>query len=603
MNARRCHGLAVPTAALLLACGGAEAPLDPTDAGTGPRADAGVADTGTVDAGGTDAGARPVDPASASFLLDEAAGPKDLWPGHPVTTCLLARARDASAEALQAQGLADEAADAIVTFRARGLATLDALDAIPFVGPLAFAALAQEARARCGCEGAACGEDPRPAQLAELDGLIAYLGTTQGNALDLDVDPDALFARVLAAIERGAGTERAFLHALRLVMLAFPNGHAGVFGEPGRAPFAAQSRWGVCARPHPRGFVVTHAGAGNPLGLTAGDLVTDVDGRTGDALVTWLLEQPAVSAMPASESARVHLAAQMLFGTLRPGATLAIEDPAGAARDVFVDQATPAAAGAFCRDPFAREVVEDVYVTLRADGVAVLRLPNLVPRDIPPPTTAAGFLPYMQILVDRLSLALDGVRDDAVAVVWDMRANAGGISPVGFAIVQGFLSTRAAPLSNCEARQAGTDQFFPGGGNYEISPGGEVRFDGLVLDVGQAFEVDVPSAVLVDGLSLSAADYFALATRRQTDAWLVGAPTAGGFGSSNLRQSVGGYDVFSDALRCIDASGQPLEGRGVPVDLPVDYAPEDLTQGIDTVLEAAVTEILACGNRDCAPSD
>jgi hypothetical protein len=44
-----------------------------------------------------------------------------------------------------------------------------------------------------------------------------------------------------------------------------------------------------------------------------------------------------------------------------------------------------------------------------------------------------------------------------------------------------------------------------------------------------------------------------------------------------------------DVNRCVDAdTNEPLEGTAVEPDLPLEYDPEDLAAGVDTLLEAAV---------------
>ncbi|MEM9187991.1 MAG: S41 family peptidase [Myxococcota bacterium] len=598
----RIYQIATAMLVLLAACG---------DDGSSPSVDAMVADADFGDADGSlrdatpDADLPPEERPSASFLIDPEASEKAYWPGHPLTECILLLANTSAEAELVDLGLSLEAAAAIVSLRGDGFSELDQLDEVPHTGHRAIEALTSHAEsiAECRCEGAACGTDPRPAQRTELNDTITFLIESQGNAIDLGVDDAALRQQVDAILARGAGTPVAFAYALRAVALTFPNGHAGIFEQTGRFPFAALSPWQVCARPHPEGFVLTYTADDNPLGLSVGEMILAVDGRRGNELIQWLTEQPASSTTPPSESGIAHVASQMLFATLRPGATLTIRTHDGTERERFVDQPTPTDPGTFCRDAFARDLTEDVYVTTRGDGVVVLRLPNLIPEGEPTPTTDVEVLAYMQVLVDRIRTAFADVRADATGVIWDLRANAGGISPVGFSIVQGFQSTRAGDLSNCEARIRGTENFIPGGGDYSIAPGGTVTFDGRTLEVGDAFEVDVPTAVIVDGLAVSAADYFALATRRQSDALLVGAPTVGGYGASTLNRPIGDWSLVSDSLRCVDRDGIPLEGYGVEVDLAVDYDPADLAAGRDTVLEEAAAALLRCGGNDCAPPD
>ena len=129
----------------------------------------------------------------------------------------------------------------------------------------------------------------------------------------------------------------------------------------------------------------------------------------------------------------------------------------------------------------------------------------------------------IQQMMDAVRTEFDTVKS-APAIVWDARANYGGITPVGLAITDGMPSARATQLSYCTARIGGTDppefdtQRYA---EYQITPGGVFAYTGKV-------------AVIIDGLDYSAADYFALAIRSATDTKLVGSPTAGAYGGSGI---------------------------------------------------------------------
>ena len=54
-----------------------------------------------------------------------------------------------------------------------------------------------------------------------------------------------------------------------------------------------------------------------------------------------------------------------------------------------------------------------------------------------------------------------------------------------------------------------------------------------------------------------------------------------------------GRGIEAYLSRCSDTNGAPLEDRSVQPDLIVEYEPADLAAGIDTVLEAVATALLA----------
>jgi len=227
----------------------------------------------------------------------------------------------------------------------------------------------------------------------------------------------------------------------------------------------------------------------------------------------------------------------------------------------------------------------DFTMTVGDDGVAVIRLPSFLPNSVapPPPDIESEddprILAYLEAVEAVYLDAFDRVKD-APAIIWDARANQGGVSPAALSIVNGMPGARAMELSYCEARIPGSDpvELHDGRtGAYSVEPGGPFAYDGKV-------------AVLVDGSAVSAGDYFALAVKRATDVPLVGTPTAGGYGTPGPTHRFGqDWSITTDLLRCADADGNPLEGNGVAPDVVVEYDPADLARGVDTVLERAVS--------------
>lgn len=166
-----------------------------------------------------------------------------------------------------------------------------------------------------------------------------------------------------------------------------------------------------------------------------------------------------------------------------------------------------------------------------------------------------------------------------------MRSNFGGATPEALAIAAGMPGAREMEIAACTTRIAGTSppRYAPTGPDYELTP-------------GSAFDFDGPAAVLVDGRSFSAEDYFARAAKIGTDAVIVGTPTSGAYGGSGATFAIEADTPLMasyDPTRCNDSDGEPLETRGVQPDVPVEYDPEDLAEGRDTVLEAAAAELRA----------
>jgi hypothetical protein len=410
----------------------------------------------------------------------------------------------------------------------------------------------------------------------------------------IDVDLDALRLGIDERLQFDPGTDdQALLRALWFAGSSLRNGHSGVYrtdvscSELGGADVGA-SAFGWCAAPAGDGFVVQSAAVANPgPALVAGDHIVAVNGLRGVALVDFLLDQPLCGSTPTHAAGRQDTAAAALFSVLRPGDVLEVEGADGP-RTVTLTEADerPLASCRDFRTPF-------LTTTVRDDNVAVLRLTRFI--------LFEGEEGYVRVVTNEdaeqlignmigiIRAALDDLPDTVRGVVWDARGNIGGASPVGFAIAAGMRGHRDVHIADCTSRVAGTDpiEYFVGGPFYTVPAD-----DRLV--------VDLPAAVLIDGLAVSAADYFARAVKLATDVPIFGRAPVGGYGGGGLGEplpSAPNLYIAYDPFRCNDDSGAPLETNPTAPDFLLDQDPADTRAGIDTVLEAAVAHVL----DDAAP--
>lgn len=404
----------------------------------------------------------------------------------------------------------------------------------------------------------------------------------------VDYDPDRLSTEARQIIRDGQASDASFVSALRHAMLESHIGHATFYEATSYTCTAIDgagdggaSRYGACAVPHRDGVLISVAEDGNALGLSPGDLVTAVDGVGGDALFDWSLNRPVCSGGAASEQARLEEAARSFFAALPVGAQLTVRAPDGVERTVEVP-APSALDWLYCRDALGRDTNHVARAELRDDGVAVIHLPGFVPLGGFDPNTDPWA--QMEALEDDILAEFDSVKDDATAIIWDVRGNIGGASPVGFTIAGGMPGATEVAIARCTTRIPNTQppEYNHAGPDYDLTINDKFAFDG-------------PVAVLTDGRTISAGDYFARAVALGTDAVLVGTPTSGAYGGSGATFPIAGelglvaaYDPF----RCNDALGDPLETRGVEPHHTVEYDPMDLAAGVDTVLEHAAAELL-----------
>ena len=417
---------------------------------------------------------------------------------------------------------------------------------------------------------------------SELEAFATALRQTSGWVDDLPVDVAALAAAARSIVFHGAEEDGVMFRAARRVLVGFPIGHAGLdaglrCGKPD-APMSELSTLGVCAHPYQDHFVVTHAEATNPLKLAPGDRVTAVDGLRGKALVEELYLRTICAGSTATEGAKHAQVAASLFGALAPGVTLTVVSPSGATRTVKLEK--PGTGGLWCRYRGAPAAPPVIAATLRPDGVGVIRLTGFTPAGGFKGKTMPELLAEIEAFKKELAVEFAKVKQ-AKGLIWDVRGNTGGATPVGLAIVGGFPGVRTTKIAHCDSR-------IP----YSEPPafyGGESAFD-YVVAPDPLFAFTGKVAVLVDGLAVSAADYFLRAVAEATNVPRVGAAPAGGFGGGVVTIEVSRDPALyaaSDTARCVDADGKALEGRAVVPTHPLEYRPADLAAGVDTLLEAA----------------
>jgi hypothetical protein len=451
-------------------------------------------------------------------------------------------------------------------------------------------------RDACG-ETVACGpcvdEEDLDVLLAPVRALIEVFETYSYMSDIVTIDLNAIIDEATTLLFDSPDTDVALLTAMARGMRAFRNGHSG-FYLASQSCFAAGgafqgwSRYGVCASPKGDDFVVTHQpGASNPLGLEPGDRVLALNGISGEPLIEHILDAPLCGNGAGNFDVMHDHAASSLFAILKPGDVLEVRRQTGALQEIVVGE--PTAGAANCRYPAGPTTTPMISATLRDDGVAVMRLTRFTLFEGEP-----GYLPVVteadanQLIANMTAQIHDvflSVAGDAIGMIWDVRGNIGGASRVGFAIASGMPGATATPLARCTTRIPGSipvayNAFGP---DYDIAPDAEFAFAG-------------PVAILTDGQSISAADYFALAAKESTSARLFGRKTAGAYGGGGAGLIVDeerGYYVAYDPYRCNDLAGDALETRSVEPHVLVDYEPDDLAIGVDTVEEAAAAWILS----------
>lgn len=438
-------------------------------------------------------------------------------------------------------------------------------------------------------------DEETDALLGAADEALALLLDSSYMQDVIDLDPIALLNLARFRVQHTDGPPAlAELAGARAVVQGFRNGHSGLFRtdvacrDLGAADLGETS-YGVCAAPADDGFVITHQpGAANPLGLAVGERVVGWNGHRGASLVDAILAEPICGNVPGHDDGRLDHAAAALFSVVRAGDVLDVEGVDGAAR--VVEVGATEVPWTQCRFPAGPNALPWIEASLRDDGILVVALRRFYllagEEGYVDVQTVADAEELIDNMIAQAAAVVADAADGARAVIWDARGNLGGASPVGFAIVAGMQGAVPTPIARCTTRIEGTDPvaYQALGPDYDIVPDDRVR-------------VDLPAALLIDGMAISAADYFARATALAAPAVRIfGRPSAGAYGGGGLGTTLASAPniyVAYDPYRCNDVDGTPLETIPTVPDERVNLDPADLAAGVDTVLERAATHLLA----------
>ena len=201
-----------------------------------------------------------------------------------------------------------------------------------------------------------------------------------------------------------------------------------------------------------------------------------------------------------------------------------------------------------------REEISPVTVTfdLVVDGIARVRIVR-----------------FAQTTHDNLKKVLERVRDLGVdGLVLDLRNNPGGVLPGVVDVASEFLEDGLVL--------------------YEINADGE-RTDWEVRSGGEG--VTLPMVVLVNQGSASGSEVVAGALQDHGRATVVGATTFGKGVVDSLFELDDGSGLFVTTSRWFTPDGRQIANVGITPDVEVDLTAEDLAQGRDPQLDAALAAL------------
>ena len=459
------------------------------------------------------------------------------------------------------------------------------------------------------CKVSAC-EEVSAAQKAQVSALEIYADHLRDHTgYSLELDFAGLKAAAAHMIYLGEGSDYTFAKAIYSVYRAVPQGHSALGLGPldwsqcyepnGVAPLRGNSWYGVCARAAGDSSIITFADEMNPMGLGAGDRVVAImrDGETweGPELLERVSREPLCDGGVPSDSGRADYNALHVFAIIKPGDSIEVQHPDESLEVIDVPERGDLIS---CTDPFRREERKELFAShQRMDGVVVVILPTLgshADHPFPQPLNLKKYRDWNAEAIELLNQDLAKYKD-IQGIVWDIRGNRGGSAEYGMGIF-GSLGTEAGGLGTCHARVVASSP-------PEFSDAVEYPFPYQVFVDEPLPEIAFKGkqAIVADGLSVSAADW---TLHRATQLGIpvfghggtgaYGYQTGASFVSLSLEPVEGehfGVDSYISGARCLDSEGELLEGHA-PVSVMLDYDPQDLADGVDTLVEAAVEDLL-----------
>ena len=200
-----------------------------------------------------------------------------------------------------------------------------------------------------------------------------------------------------------------------------------------------------------------------------------------------------------------------------------------------------------------------------------------------------GFLPEVHVWIDTMTVA-----GDIGYVAWNMFMDIPNVMPLYNSAIASFMDRRGIIL-DLRGNLGGIAAMASGMAGWFVREKGV--FFGTFIMKGVRLKLVVnprpggfegPVAVLVDGQSMSSAEFFAGGLQANGRARVFGVRTPGVALPSVIEKLPNGDALQYVHADYINADGERLEGKGVIPDHRVEPTREELLAGRDPVLEAAI---------------
>ncbi|MEO7359369.1 MAG: S41 family peptidase, partial [Gemmatimonadaceae bacterium] len=182
------------------------------------------------------------------------------------------------------------------------------------------------------------------------------------------------------------------------------------------------------------------------------------------------------------------------------------------------------------------------------------------------------FNTWMTVLAEGISNAVDSLRASD-AIVLDIRGNFGGMAMMAPGVAGHFIDTSLT--LGTMIQRGGVQQFV-------INPQRVNSANKRVKPFGG------PVAIVVDELSISTSEIFAVGMQALGRARIFGSQSAGQALPSVAEQLPNGDILYHAIANFLSPTGKPVEGRGVVPDVAVPITRTQLLRGRDPAFDAAL---------------
>lgn len=174
---------------------------------------------------------------------------------------------------------------------------------------------------------------------------------------------------------------------------------------------------------------------------------------------------------------------------------------------------------------------------------------------------------FSQGASDKIAEAIEALLDQgATSLIFDLRSNPGGLLSEAVDVSSLFLKDEVVVI---EKLKGGDERVFEANNGKAVAP-------------------DIPLVVLVNGGSASASEIVAGAIQDHSRGTIIGEPTFGK-GTVQLPHSLSdGSELRVTVAEWLTPSGRQIHAEGITPDVGVEMTIEDLEQGLDPQLDAAV---------------